>query len=298
MPLDEDRPDIPGEQARWARGEEDPLRVVTGDADFGHPLQYAVTGHPHSVTVVGTGNATDETLRNLAKAAGHTGAIERFNRCPTCEQWSPCDVRKAWSGKLPADGPSVEVTAEPDGPPPTDLLVTARNAVDSIALDLERTGHHNVERLGVLAQSAALVSIAESLAALLVSPGVVEGTQKFIQAATEALRAQTEAIRAFGARLETIAFPLRPITLQDVETNDLDALVDSQHARWMAVPEPLRAGTVLADADTGLRHTAERMRMQLDQIRELADERQGGGNAVEPSEILAVLDDQPGAPDA
>lgn len=307
MPLAEDRSDIPDEQARWMRGEEDPLRVISAGAiDWGHPLQYAVTGHPHSVTVVGTGNATDEQIRKLIEQTYGMPLpampIERFNRCPTCEQWSPCSVRKAWSGKLPADEPSVEVTAQPDGFEVTDVLATARNAVDSIALDLERTGHHSVERLGVLAQSAALASIAESLAALLVPPGVVGGTQKFIQAATEALTAQTEAIRAVGARLEAIAFPLRPVYRDwDVETGDLDALVDSQRARWMTVPEPLRAGAVLADADSGIRHTADRLRMQVDRIRELAEQRQAlshGGQfdsdaVVQPSELLAILDGDP-----
>jgi hypothetical protein len=47
-----------------------------------HPLQYAIKGHPNTVTTMHTEN---DIRRDLG---------ERFNRCPTCEQWSPCDVRR------------------------------------------------------------------------------------------------------------------------------------------------------------------------------------------------------------
>lgn len=73
--------------------------------------------------------------------------------------------------------------------------------------------------------------------------------------------------------------------LQDAETNDLDALVD---------------------VNSGIRHTAERLRAQADRIRELCDARQadsvGGGRCdvteIWPSEIIAILDGVPEAPDA
>lgn len=316
MPLDEDRPDIPGEQARWARGEEDPLRVVTGDADFGHPLQYAVTGHPHGVTVVGTGNATDETLRNLAKAAGHTGAIERFNRCPTCEQWSPCSVRKAWREKLPGAfnpeacahgytygqycdaygefGGAVDAAhiAEPDGPPPTDLLATARNAVDELAIRMERD-NLSIPLPG-LAHAAAVTAIAESLAAVgaavqAAMPGVLRTLAEVGKAASDAYSGQTVALQRIAAVLESHRQVVgTPIPLGDVETADLEEFAQ----RWRDDVGPV------APIEVNTLHAAERLRAKLDRVRELADERQGGGNAVEPSEILAVLDDQPGAPDA
>lgn len=55
-----------------------------------HPLQYAYCGNEY---VGHTENMTDEQVR---KQAGTTfPLVERYNRCPRCEQWSPCDVRKA-----------------------------------------------------------------------------------------------------------------------------------------------------------------------------------------------------------
>ncbi len=44
----------------------------------------------------GVTRMTDDEIRAKIVAAGgaYLGA-ERYNRCPTCEQWSPCDVRKA-----------------------------------------------------------------------------------------------------------------------------------------------------------------------------------------------------------
>lgn len=57
---------------------------------YGHPLQYAFVGY---VYVGGTEDASDDDVRNVAGLPGIQ--VERFNRCPTCEQWSPCDVRKA-----------------------------------------------------------------------------------------------------------------------------------------------------------------------------------------------------------
>lgn len=47
--------------------------------DRRHPIQYGYRGND---IVLNPGNALD--------------VHERYNRCPTCEQWSPCDVRIAW----------------------------------------------------------------------------------------------------------------------------------------------------------------------------------------------------------
>lgn len=62
------------------------------EALFGHPLQYAYVGRTY---VADSNGYTDDEVRQIA---GHEGAIglpvERYNRCPTCEQWSPCKVRK------------------------------------------------------------------------------------------------------------------------------------------------------------------------------------------------------------
>jgi hypothetical protein len=79
---------------------------------YGHPLQYAyVEG---SVIYPGRAVMATETLdreavldkllhddKNLNSQQvyvleHHYGElrVERYNRCPTCEQWSPCDVRQ------------------------------------------------------------------------------------------------------------------------------------------------------------------------------------------------------------
>jgi hypothetical protein len=44
-----------------------------------HPIQYGFLG---KLMIVNTENVVDERM------------TERFNRCPVCEQWSPCDVRE------------------------------------------------------------------------------------------------------------------------------------------------------------------------------------------------------------
>jgi len=83
---------------------------------YGHPLQYAfVKGlqYPHDPLVLETGELDDDAVirklrlsgQELSSAAtwmldhlaGYRSQIriERYNRCPTCEQWSPCDVRAA-----------------------------------------------------------------------------------------------------------------------------------------------------------------------------------------------------------
>lgn len=87
---------------------------------WGHPLQYTFVLHtvayPHDPMLAETGDMTDEQVfrtlaergkdsagreltsqvqHQLAHPAGYLLRTERFNRCPTCEQWSPCDVRKA-----------------------------------------------------------------------------------------------------------------------------------------------------------------------------------------------------------
>ena len=60
----------------------------TPEEIFGHPAQYAYVGR---TLVLNSGHATDAELRDLA---GVWGSVERFNRCLTCEQWAPCDMRK------------------------------------------------------------------------------------------------------------------------------------------------------------------------------------------------------------
>ena len=55
-----------------------------------HPLQYA---YCRNVYVPNTEDMSDEDVR---RAVGGVGLpVERYNRCPVCEQWSPCDVRRA-----------------------------------------------------------------------------------------------------------------------------------------------------------------------------------------------------------
>jgi hypothetical protein len=67
----------------------------SGDkGDCGHPLQYALCC---DVYVGHTENMSDtEVWREVARRGGPGGGyVSRFNRCPTCEQWSPCEVRRA-----------------------------------------------------------------------------------------------------------------------------------------------------------------------------------------------------------
>lgn len=70
--------------------------------DTGHPLQYAtveVAGRPF--TVCGTERLSDDEIRHAAAKMRRVSADqvsfagERFNRCPACDQWSPCDGRAA-----------------------------------------------------------------------------------------------------------------------------------------------------------------------------------------------------------
>lgn len=56
---------------------------------YGHPLQYAFVGR---IYVYETGNLSDDQVRDLA--GNGWLPVERFNRCPTCEEWSPCDFRE------------------------------------------------------------------------------------------------------------------------------------------------------------------------------------------------------------
>lgn len=58
---------------------------------FGHPMQYAYIG---GIYVGDTEDASDEDVRRVAGLPGSGLHVERYNRCPTCEQWSPCDVRR------------------------------------------------------------------------------------------------------------------------------------------------------------------------------------------------------------
>lgn len=61
------------------------------EAFYGHPLQYA---HCTGALVLNTEQMPDEQVRQ--KVGGtRWDRVERWNRCPTCEQWSPCDVRAA-----------------------------------------------------------------------------------------------------------------------------------------------------------------------------------------------------------
>jgi hypothetical protein len=81
-----------------------------------HPLQYAIVEglqYPMDPIIYGTEKLDDDAVIShlllvvsqltmagqyrLIHLAGYRSTIRviRFDRCPTCEQWSPCDVRKA-----------------------------------------------------------------------------------------------------------------------------------------------------------------------------------------------------------
>ena len=70
--------------------EPDP-QYLAAEALYGHPLQYALVG---GVYVGGTQDMDDAAVRAEAGPSGVAGlTVERYNRCPTCEEWSPCDMR-------------------------------------------------------------------------------------------------------------------------------------------------------------------------------------------------------------
>lgn len=65
------------------------MKIWDGYSPFDHPLQYAFCG---PALVLDTENAADQQIWKLVDIPGR--AVERYNRCPACEQWSPCQVRK------------------------------------------------------------------------------------------------------------------------------------------------------------------------------------------------------------
>jgi hypothetical protein len=153
-----------------------------------------------------------------------------------------------------------------------DHLAEARTAWH----EANHAGHGDPQRADEYlrgAHTASLLSIAESLAAVgaatnAATPGVLHTLAVVGKSLQDALRGQT-------AALQRIADALSPPG--EGETDDLD---------W------------LASTDGGLRHTAETMRIRIDRIRELVEERRRpgdvlGGEALWPSEILAILDDNP-----
>jgi len=93
---------------------------MTENLDEAHPLQYAfvlrTVAYPHDPVLNGTERMTDEQVfaalarrgkdspgrelpdpvrHQLSHAKGYWLRTERYNRCPACEEWSPCHVRKA-----------------------------------------------------------------------------------------------------------------------------------------------------------------------------------------------------------
>jgi hypothetical protein len=71
-------------------------RRSEAELTYGHPLQYAYCGESY---VGHTEDMTDDDVRDFIAEVEHRSfyglPVERYSRCPTCEQWSPCDVRRA-----------------------------------------------------------------------------------------------------------------------------------------------------------------------------------------------------------
>jgi hypothetical protein len=76
----------------------------------GHPLQYAVVYGP-GLGPFGTVRYDTDRLSDAeiahdlhpdAPGLARDVRVHRYDRCPTCEQWSPCDVRLAATRKAPA----------------------------------------------------------------------------------------------------------------------------------------------------------------------------------------------------
>ena len=89
-------------------------RYTEAEAAYGHPLQYAMVagGGLREAYIAGTEHLTDDQVLDKLRAAhddssaaqivhaldhrpAHIFYIERYDRCPTCEQWSPCTMRRA-----------------------------------------------------------------------------------------------------------------------------------------------------------------------------------------------------------
>lgn len=218
MAPDEQHADLTDEQARWRRGEEDPLRVVGENDDWGHPLQYAIVDdvrRPDRALIMGTRNASDNQLRKLA---GRDGTIERFERCPACEQWSPCSVRTAWAGKVPVDMPETQADRDAEAhrlarevdeeAQRRDPLGIAFAAWDEAQHGDRFVGPTDRQRdLLAESQTTALLAIAENFAAVAAGmraamPEVLRTLAVVGKAASDALSGQTTAMRRVAELLE------------------------------------------------------------------------------------------------
>jgi hypothetical protein len=79
----------------------------------GHPLQYAFVGWGRGTYIPNTEHMTDNEVRR-AVGVENEQPVERYNRCPTCEQWSPCDVRQRESTHLAERPPECGNASQPD----------------------------------------------------------------------------------------------------------------------------------------------------------------------------------------
>lgn len=76
------------EQAENAPTDRPRVVTVNGPLYFGHPVQYAAVDN---VNVINTEHLTDDQVRHVA---GVYEPVERFDRCPTCQESAPCAVRR------------------------------------------------------------------------------------------------------------------------------------------------------------------------------------------------------------
>ena len=79
------------ERSGWQDGWQGNEESLSDWLDRVHPVQYGVIPAGHAPGLVVTG----EALAELGERTATGLPVERCNRCPSCEEWSPCTVRES-----------------------------------------------------------------------------------------------------------------------------------------------------------------------------------------------------------
>lgn len=352
-----DDKNVPGDRPR--------VVTVNGPLYFGHPVQYAAVDN---VNVINTEHLTDDDVRHIA---GVHEPVERFDRCPTCEESSPCAVRRGERTHEEAEaerrerldplhewypeGPSPDMS----GPSPVNPAMT-RDEMAALIKQFAAIGTAVVTALQPMGRAIvqSVQAIADAMptlpSATLTLYRLPDGT--LTREPTFEGRAlprsdvvgsdpgeQPEPFESWARRqIDKIGYGYRELRTEvdDLRTStfpdplarpwieELDRVIGNEG--WLNPDETARVrgiirqwqqaaavvgrdtitsrstvswderGMFRLDLDSGAvtHHDAERMRAQLDRIREMCDERRvdsvGGGQCdvqeIWPQEILAILD--------
>ncbi len=101
-----------------------------------HPLQYA---YCRNVYVPNTEDMSDEDVQQTVPG-GLGLPVERYNRCPVCEQWSPCDVRRGRGRGRVCEGEDVSVdeTRDASSDPSVDEIARADMRIEIVKRELNQ----------------------------------------------------------------------------------------------------------------------------------------------------------------